>query len=49
MKSGDPEKHRIKDKVVTARHLIERGTGLPTTVHPSSPSSPFLFLSGVQL
>lgn len=25
MKSGDPEKHRIKDKVMTARHPIERG------------------------
>lgn len=25
MKSGDPEKHRIKDKVMAARHPIERG------------------------
>lgn len=51
MKSGDPEKHRVKDKVMTACHPIERerGTGLRTTVHPSSPSSPSLFLSGVQL
>lgn len=25
MKSGDPEKHRIIDKAMTARHPIERG------------------------